>query len=156
MSIHDYLIDHREFDWRSFFAEWTWLVSNEFTVWLMNRFGDLFLVFDDGSVRMLDVGAGTLKQVANSRDDFRAQVDEENNANEWFMIPLIDQLVAGGVTLEEGQCYSYKKLPVLGGDYTVDNTCVLPVAEHYGAFGSIHKQIKDLPDGTEVVIKVAK
>jgi len=156
MSVHDYLIDHRSFDWPSLFAEWTWLVPSEFTVWLMNRFGDLFLVFDNGSIQMLDIGAGSLTQVANSRDDFRAKVDEDDNGNYWFMIPLVDQLVAAGITLREGQCYSYKKPPVLGGDYSVENACVLPIAEHYGAFGSIHKQIKDLPDGTQVVIKIGK
>jgi hypothetical protein len=156
MSIDDYLIDHQGFHWRSLFAEWTWLVPNEFTVWLVNRFGDLFLVFDDGSVHMLDIGAGSLKQIAKSRDDFGAKVDEDDNANHWFMIPLIDQLVAAGITLKEGQCYSYKHPPVLGGEYTVENTCVLPIAEHFGAYGSIHNQIKDMPDGAQVVLKVKK
>src|SRR5262249_49075706 len=118
-----------------------------------NRFGDLFLVFDDGTINMLDVGAGTLKQVAESREDFYEKVDEDENVNDWFMIPLIDQLVAAGMTLKEGQCYSYKQPPILGGDYTVGNTCLLPIAEHYGAYGSIHNQIKDLPDGTQVVLK---
>jgi hypothetical protein len=156
MSIHDYLIDHRGLDWPSLFAEWTWLVPKQFTVWLMNRFGDLFLVFDDGSVHMLDVGGGSLEQVANTRDDFQAKVDEDENANVWFMIPLVDQLLAAGMTLKKGECYSYKQPPVLGGDYTVENTCVLPIAEHYGAHGSIHNQIKDLPDGTQVVLNVTK
>ncbi|MGO9468295.1 MAG: DUF1851 domain-containing protein [Isosphaeraceae bacterium] len=122
----------------------------------MNRFGDLFLVCEDGSVHMLDVGRGSLEQVANSREEFQAKVDEEDNANDWFMIPLVDQLVAEGMTLKAGECYSYKQLPVLGGDYTIENTCALPIAEHYGAYGSIHNQIKDLPDGAQVVLKVTK
>jgi hypothetical protein len=153
MSIHDYLIDHRGFDWPSLFSEWTWLVPNELTVWLMNRFGDLILVFEDGSVYMLDVGGGTLERVANNRDDFAAKVDEDNNANEWFMIPLVDQFVAAGIELSDGRCYGYKKPPILGGDYTVDNSCVLPIAEHFAFHGSIHNQIKDVPDGSKVVIK---
>jgi hypothetical protein len=155
-SILDYLIDHQDFDWAALFAEWTWLVPNRFTVWLMNRFGDLFIVFDDGSVHMLDVGCGTLKQVANSCEEFKVKLDEDDHANNWFMIPLVDELVAAGITLHEGQCYSYKKPPVLGGYYTLQNSCVLPIVEHYGAYGSIHNQIKDLPDGSEVVIPVVK
>ena len=75
MSIHDYLIDHRGLDWPSLFAEWTWLVPTQFAVWLMNRFGDLFLVFDDGSVHMLDVGGGSLEQVANTR----AEADRDDH-----------------------------------------------------------------------------
>jgi hypothetical protein len=48
----------------------------------MNRFGDLFVVFGDGTVHMLDVGAGTLNKLANSRDDFASKLDEGDNANQ--------------------------------------------------------------------------
>ncbi len=154
MPIQDYLIDHRGLDWPSLLSEWTWLVPNRFTVWLMNRFGDLFLVFEDGSVQMLDVGAGTLKRLADSRDDFCAKVDENDNVSDWFLIPIVDKLVAAGITLPEGRCYGYKRLPALGGDYSVENTCVLPIVEHYGVCGSIHNQIKHLPDGSQVEIKI--
>jgi len=61
--------------------------------------------------------------------------------------------VQAGITLIEGKCYSYKQIPILGGDYTVENTCVLPIKEHFGVCGSIHHQIKELPDGAEVTIK---
>ena len=30
----------------------------------------------------------------------------------------------------------------------------MPRVAAYGAYGSIHNQIKDLPDGTQVVLKV--
>jgi T6SS immunity protein Tdi1, C-terminal len=156
MSLNDYIIDHRGLNWPSLFSEWTWLIPNKFTVWIMNRFGDLFVVFDDGSVHMLDIGRGTSERVADSRDDFGAKIDEDNNANDWLMISLVDKLVAAGITLREGQCYSYKQPPVLGGDYTIENTCVLPIAQHYGTYGSIHNQIKDFPDGSQVVIKLTK
>src|SRR6476619_1753634 len=145
MTLHDYIIDHRGIDWASVLRPWSWLLPTALTVWIMNRFGDLFLVLDDGTVHMLDVGGGTLKKVAESRDDFANKIDEDDNANQWLMVPLIDRLVTSGLTLREGQCYSYKQPPVLGGDYTVENTCVLPIPEHYGAYGSIHSQIKNLP-----------
>lgn len=156
MSIHDYIIDHRTFDWPSLLRGWTWLIPPAFTVWIMNRFGDLFLVLNDGNVYMLDVGCGTLRKIAENRDDFATKMDEGDNANQWLMIPLIDRLVSQGITLANGQCYSYKRPPVLGGAYALENTCILPIAEHYGAYGSIHLQIKDLPEGTEVVLKVSK
>ena len=154
MNLHDYIIDHRQVDWSTVLRGWAWLLPPTLTVWIMNRFGDLFIVPGDGAVHMLDVGGGTFQKVAESRDDFANKLDEGDNANQWLMIPLIDRLVSSGLTLREGQCYSYKQPPVLGGGYTVENTCVLPIAEHYSAYGSIHEQIKDLPDGAHVVIKV--
>src|ERR671914_503127 len=114
MFLHDYIIDHRNLDWPFLLREWTWLVPSTFTVWIMNRFGDLFMVLDDGTVQMLDVGGGTLEKVARSRDDFADKLDEGDNANQWLMIPLIDRLVARGLMLRDGQCYSYKQPPVLG------------------------------------------
>jgi hypothetical protein len=156
MSLQDYIIDHQGFDWPKLLRNWTWLVPEEFTVWIMNRFGDLLIVLNDGTVQMLDVGSGQLKKLAETRDDFAAKIDEGDNANDWLMIPLVDQLVASGFVLSDGQCYSYRQPPVLGGDYSVENTVIVPIAEHYGMFGSIYEQIKDIPDGTQVVIKFNK
>ena len=69
------------------------------------------------------------------------------------MIPLVDRMVAAGVTLPEGKCYGYCKPPVLEGDYTVNNSFVISIEEHFSFHATIHQQIKDLPDGTKVVIK---
>jgi hypothetical protein len=46
----DYTLRIDGVDWSDALASWTWLLPGEFTVWFANRFGDLFLVFDDGSV----------------------------------------------------------------------------------------------------------
>ena len=53
---------------------------------------------DDDEV-MLDVGRGTLEKVAESRDDFAKKSDEDDNANQWLMIPLIDRPWKGFVIL---------------------------------------------------------
>ena len=154
MQVTDYLIDHQDFNWSGLLADWNWLLPSEFTVWLMNRFGDLFIVLDDGAVHMLDVGGGSLEHVATSRDDFIDKIDKEDNAANWLMIPLVDRLVAAGKTLSPGRCYSYVIPPVLGGSYELNNIITLSIVEHYGVYGSFHRQIKDLPDGTRVKLKV--
>ena len=156
MSVHDYLIDHNDFDWAQLLSGWAWQLRSEFTVWLMNRFGDLFFILPDGSVNMLDFGDGSLTKMAESRDDFSRRIDEDDNADDWLMIPLVDRLVAAGIHLQSGQWYSLLVPPILGGDYTVENTVVLPIAEHYGVYGSYHEQLRGIPDGTKVVIKVKK
>jgi hypothetical protein len=152
MSIHDYLIEHDSVDWPNLLSPWASLLPRELTVWLMNRFGDLFLVFQDGTVHMFDVGLGKIKKVASSRDDFGKKLDEGDNANQWLMIPLIDELVRAGVYLQPGECYSYIKPPIMGGDYSVENTAVLPIAKHYGFYGDFHEQTKDMRDGTPVIL----
>ena len=154
MLLADYIIDHQSLDWATILVDWDWLLPEEFSVWLMNRYGDLFLIFDDGSVHLLDIGAATIERLAESREDFSFKIDEDNNANDWLMIPLVDRLVEAGKTLQAGQCYSFVISPILGGEYSVENTAILSIGEHYSVYASIHQQIKDLPDGTQVVLKI--
>ena len=132
MNINDYLIDHQRFDWSTILADWTWLLPDkEFTLWLMNRYGDLFIVTDSGSIHLLDVCGGSVEKIAENREDFCRLVDEDDNANDWFMIPLIDKLVAADKLLKEGRCYSFVIPPLLGGKYSVENTSDLSVEEHF-------------------------
>ena len=71
------------------------------------------------------------------------------------MVPLIDRLVAAGMLLGFGQCYGYTISPVLGGDYSVENTFVIPIEEHYSFNADLHEKIRDLPDGTPIKFKVS-
>jgi hypothetical protein len=154
IAVADYLIEQSGIDWSKALATWSWLLPPRFTLWLVNRFADLFLVLPDGTVHMLDVGVGTLTRLADSRDDFAAKIDEDDNADLWFMIPLVDQMVAAGVVLQPAQCYGFKKPPVLGGDYRVENAGPLLLWDYLASYGSIHEQLRDVPDGTQVVLKV--
>jgi hypothetical protein len=154
--MEDYLIDPDSIDWSAALAGWSWLIPAEFTLWLVNRLCDLFIVTDDGSVHMLDIGAGTLKRLAANRDEFCRLIDEGNNANEWLAIPLVDRLVASGLLLEPGQCYGFKVPPVLGGRYEVENCGPLSIPDYLGAYGSIHERLRDVPEGSGVVLKVVE
>ncbi len=110
-------------------------------------------MLNDGTVYILDIGCGLLTKVAESRDGFAIKLDDGNNGNEWLLIPLVDQLVALGRTLQRGQCYGFVQPPVLGGAYSADNVGVLRIDDYYGGYGSIQWQITDLPDGSHVEIK---
>jgi hypothetical protein len=82
--------------------------------------------------------------------------DEDDNADDWLMIPLVDRLVEAGVHVKPGEYYSFLIPPIRDGDYTVENKVVLPITEHYGVYGSYHKQLRDVPDRSKAVIKVKK
>lgn len=156
MNFDSYLIDHTDVDWASVLSTWHWYLPSELTIWIMNQFGDLFVLLDDEAIHMFDVGGGTLKRVANSQDEFCDLLNRGDNANQWLMIPLVDKLVASGKLLKPGYCYGYMQSPVLGGDYTDENTIVIPIAEQYGVNGSIHEQVKNLPDGSKVTLWVTE
>ncbi len=154
VSIQDYLIEQAGIDWSEALSTWSWLLPTELTLWLINKFGDLFMVYPDGTVHMLDVGAGTLARIADSRDDFCTKIDESDNAAAWLLIPFANRLVAGGMRLNSGQCYGLVTPPVLGGQYVIENIYQISVASYLCLLGEIHEQLRDLPDGTKVVLKL--
>src|SRR6516225_637888 len=96
MNVHDYLIDPSDLDWVQLLSGWGWLLPSEFSVWLMNRYGDLFLILPDATVHMLDTGDSSRTKLAESKGDFARIIDEEGNADDWLMIPLVDRMALFG------------------------------------------------------------
>jgi hypothetical protein len=154
VDLSDYLIAPEGVDWSKTLMNWSWLVPAEFTLWLVNRLGDLFIVPDDGSVHLLDVGRGTLERLADHRDDFCRLIDESDRAKEWPAIPLVDQLVEAGLRLQPHQCYGFNLPPVLGGDYGVENIGPISIEDDLGARGSLHDPLRGVEDGDRVVLRL--
>ena len=153
-NVRNYLIDHSGLDWAHLLSEWAHELPDRLTVWLMNRFGDLFLAFPDGSIHILDLGGDTLRKLAENREDFCNKIDEDDNVDDWLMIPLVNNLVNAGMCLHAGQCYSFKLPPILGGDYAMANAFVLGIVEHFAFYGDVHRQLRDVPDGAKVILEV--
>ncbi len=154
MDINNYLIDQEGKDWNSFVADWDFVLPSSFTIWLVNRFGDIVLVLDDESVHFFDVGTGTVERVADNREHFCELIDDEDNAKNWLLINLTDACVAAGLTPGPNQCYSFKAPPILGGKYEVDNVAPTNLAVHYSFQADICRQTKNLPSGTKVRIVI--
>lgn len=150
MNIADYLIDQRGHDWAELLAGWGSELPPGFTLWMVNRLGDLIMVMSDGSVFLLDVGAGSIRRLADSRDHFITLIAQVNHADEWLAIPLVDACVAAGMQLGPNQCYGFNVPPMLGGEYSVDNMEPTDLVVHYGILADVHRQTKDFPDGTPI------
>ena len=152
LDFDDYILPQDDLDWQEVLEEWAWILpQTPFEIWIVNRFADLFIVQDgDESVWMLDTSLGTFQQLAASRDEFVAMVENEENFREWFKVEAVDAMTALGQVPEPGQCYTYQRLPRLGGTFTTDNMAVTDIAVHLGMHGQILEQIKDLPEGTVI------
>jgi hypothetical protein len=156
MNVNDYLIDQADVDWAVLLRAWTPPLPRLFTLWMVNRFGDAFVVHEDNSVHMLDVGAGTYQRLADSRGHFADLMDVDDNANNWLMVSLVDACCAAGMIPRHKQCYGFKVPPILGGEYEFGNVELTDIAVHFSFLGDIYKQTKDLPDGTVVRTVISK
>jgi hypothetical protein len=130
--------------------DWTWLIGTDKKVILVSTIGDMFLANDNGNIYWLDVGQGKIELVAADKIEFEKKLTDIEQVNEWFMIDLTTQLRLSDKKLKDGQLFSYKKLPIIGGDYSVDNFEPTDMEVHFSFAGQIHNQIKDLPDGTKI------
>jgi hypothetical protein len=176
MDVNDYLVDHTKLEWHKMLSAWSWLLDDEAEIepWLMNRFGDLFFLDEDGAVLWLNVSDGELSEVAENADEFFAMLESsvdgsdeddsedaadfedeeesEDNAEDWFLMGIVDEAVEAGLKLGPGECYGFKTLPILGGDYVPENLYVSTVEKYWSFCGYVHAQIDGLPDGAEVEI----
>ena len=156
MDIYDYLIDQKDHNWSELLAPWHDKLPREFTLWMVNRFGDLFIVLDDKTVWSLRMDEGNVERQADSREHFRELIDQDNNANEWLLIPLVDQLVAAGIKLGPGECYGFTVPPVVGGEYSLKNIRCKELRDYYVFLADFYRQIADVPDGTPISLEITR
>ncbi len=118
-----------------------------------NLFADAFVVDSGGAVHMLERAACTAERIASSEEEFWRQV--EDDAHGWQLRALVDACRHAGKVLGDDQCYAFTTLPALGGDYTVGNVWVAPWHNWLAFTADMFQQIKDLPDGARVRLKIA-
>ena len=141
-------------DLEDFLSCWRWLVTDMKAVVTISCLGDMFLLGKDDNVYWLQTENGELTKIASSLEEYQLFLGDEEKTDDWFLSLLIEKLIDGGKTLKENEVYSYKQLPVLGGEYSVDNIDPTDMSIHFAFCGQICEQIKNLPDGIKVNIKV--
>jgi len=136
-------------------GEWQWLASGEFTLLAVNAFGDLFLQDAGGSVHRLDITGGTISVIATSTAEFREAAKDAAKKQDWFLEELARQAEGQGCSPGKGQCVG-GKIPFVFAQSTSapDNMYVADLYEYVSFMGDLHSQIKNVPDGGQVRIKV--
>ena len=132
---------------------WQWKLTNMNGVVTISALGDIFLLGNDGAIYWLQTDSGDLTRVADTLEQFEKFLNDEEKVDDWFLPSLVEKILAAGKKLKKNEVYSYKKLPVIGGEYSVGNIEPTDMSVHFAFTGQICEQIKDLPDGTKVDIK---
>ena len=132
---------------------WQWRISAMNAIVAITCWGDIFFTGDENGVYWLQTDWGALTKVADSIEQFQQHLNDEEKVDEWFLPLLVEKLLAAGKVLEDNEVYSFKKLPVIGGEYSVDNIEPVEMSVHFAVTGQLYDQIKDLPDGTKVDVR---
>jgi hypothetical protein len=133
-------IDPDGVDTMRLLKSWRWLIQGAMQPMVLTAMGDMFLQDMTGNVYWLNTIDGKLGQVATSQAEFKTMMENRENVDEWFLPNMVGELLAAGKTLGPQECYSFKKAPVLGGSFDVDNIEPCDVHVHFLTAGQIHQQ----------------
>jgi hypothetical protein len=135
-------------------AEWRWLLGGRPRLLGWSSAADLFLVDEGSRACRLDTGTAEIEIVAGSAAAFEALLHDAERADDLLLGAVVRQFESVHGTIGEGHCLGFTTLPVLGGAYTVENRVVISIVEHAALTGDLHRQLRDLPDGTAIRLKV--
>ncbi|MES2774489.1 MAG: T6SS immunity protein Tdi1 domain-containing protein [Bacteroidota bacterium] len=131
-------------------SDWQWLLNNEYSPIMVSLSGDTFLADKNAAIFWLDTGKGQLKQIADNIEEFKSALEDIDNVDEWLLASTVLDLIAAGITLKEREVYSYRKMPILSGDYSLENFEPTDISVHFSITGQICRQLRNLPKGTRI------
>jgi len=154
MNLNDFIVGFNHIDSKKLMADWEWLIGSDKRILLITCIGDMFLLDSKDNVYWLNVGEGKFTIVADNIEHFKTKLNQLEFVEEWFLPDLVEELKTKKGLLKQGKLYGYIKLPAIGGEFEGDNFEQTDIEVHFGLSAQIHEQIKVLPEGTPINIKI--
>ncbi len=150
ITMNDLTISPQDINFETLLAEWTWAMPEPMRPVLLTAMGDAFAQGESGTVYFVDMVDGSIRPVADDGESFQSLLRNNQFVTD-HMFPLqIVQFRNAGLTLQPKQVYSHKQLLVLGGADDVENVEATDVSVHISIHGQVHRQVKDMPEGTPI------
>jgi hypothetical protein len=151
LTLNDLTVSFSHLPRETLLEDWVWLIGKRRLPILITALGDAFVQdTDDGSVHLLSAGAGTLDRVADDVATFRERLADRAFVLDNFVPGIVADLQNSGRSLAQGQLYSYRVPPALGGEYSADNLEPTDISVHFSVLGQINQRVRDLPEGTVI------
>lgn len=157
MNLRDISVSHEGIAWQKCLNHWSWLLKKnpEFKIWLVTKFGEIFVVTDDDEVWFVSTSGASFEKVAETREEFYAFIDNPENIEFYFMPKVIDLLESNGMYLNEGECYGFHvPLVFKEANLEVENFKVIDIESYLVALGDLFGKLQDIPSGEKVSFKV--
>lgn len=128
----------------------TWIGLDGLEPAAVSAFGDIFFRAADGSVKLLDLVEGRLTQMSGTWSELETQLNNADRQDDLLLAGLVMAARRKGLVPDDGECYDFKKPPVLGGEMSVEQMDKTFFVVKVHIAGQIHRQVKDLPPGTKI------
>lgn len=136
--------------------EWRWLCPQTVSLLARNAFGDLYLREKEGKILRLDVAVGQIQQVAESEEQFRKLASTNDKQEQWFAASYETAAVRRGLKPGVDQCIAFKTPLVFAESGTPNSVYIADLYEQVSFLGDLHRQLKDLPDGAKVQLRLTE
>ena len=133
---------------------WGWIGLEPDEVVAENDFGNLIVRASDGKYWRICPEELSCTVIAENRTHLDTLNETQDFRRDWWMLPLVEEASEALGPLDADRKYCLKMPAVLGGAYDVTNFSTIPLDELISFAGDAAEQIKDLPDGTQVDIKI--
>lgn len=97
-----------QLDVRRLLEQCRWLCGESVTLVARNGFGDMFLRTSDGKILCLNVGGGTLAEIAESELGFQRSLAESAKRELWFAEQHLAAFAERGLKPNDFQCIGFK------------------------------------------------
>jgi hypothetical protein len=151
LTLNDLTVNFAHLKRDSILSDWHWLIGKNRLPILITSFGEPFVQDKkDYSIYFLSVNNAELTRVADTFEQFKERLNDDDFLTKYFPLNAVGELRLAGNVLGKNQVYSCKLPLILGGEFTPENIEICDMEVHFSILGQIHKQVKDLPEGTKI------
>ena len=133
---------------------WGWVGIQPEEVVGENDFGNLMIKDIEGRYWRLCPEEVYCEIIAQNREKLDKLSSDQEFLEDWYMHALVGIAKEHLGPLTDGRKYCLAIPSVMGGEYDISNIKTVPLIELVRFSGDIANQIKDLPDGAQVQLKV--
>ena len=134
---------------------WSWNdVNGPLEVLHRNAFGNFIFKDSSNSYWRLCPEELTYEIIAKSKSEAEYLFKDPEFIHDWNMRALVEKAEAKLGRLESHECYALITPACLGGEYHPSNFMKVPFVEIIKFSGDVALQIKDLPDGAQIELKI--
>ncbi|MEL7488204.1 MAG: T6SS immunity protein Tdi1 domain-containing protein [Pseudomonadota bacterium] len=133
---------------------WGWTGIDPLRVVSQNDFGNLIIRDKDGKYWRLCPEDVYCEVIAKDQNELDNLSKDAEFLEDWRMSALVEAARNSVGLLTEGRAYHLVIPGALGGAYDVSNIRSAPIVELIRFSGDLGKQIRDLPDGEQVQLKL--
>jgi len=135
---------------------WGWIGIEAAEIVGENDFGHLIVKDKEDKYWRICPEELSCEVLARNRKELDALSVDQSFLHGWYMRALVEQAQERLGPLVSGRKYCLKIPSVLGGEYGGENLATLSLIELLRVSGDLAKQIKGVPDGTQVGLRIVE